>query len=68
MGAAPARVPGTLAVVPSMNELVRQHTDLDDTDLEWLHLLVSEWQLLSDLSFADLVLWLPCLLYTSRCV
>ncbi len=42
-----------------MNELVRQHTALDDTDLEWLHLLVSEWQLLSDLSFADLVLWVP---------
>ena len=36
-----------------MNELVRQHTALDDSDLEWLHLLVSEWQLLSDLSFAD---------------
>lgn len=42
-----------------MNELVRQHTALDDSDLEWLHLLVSEWQLLSDLSFADLVLWVP---------
>ena len=51
--------PGTLAHVPSMNDLVRQHTALDDTDLEWLHLLVSEWQLLSDLSFADLVLWVP---------
>lgn len=50
---------GTLAHVPSMNELVRQHTALDDSDLEWLHLLVSEWQLLSDLSFADLVLWVP---------
>ncbi|MFD6164140.1 histidine kinase N-terminal domain-containing protein, partial [Oerskovia sp. NPDC060287] len=23
------------------------------------HLLVSEWQLLSDLSFADLILWVP---------
>ncbi|MEU6775446.1 PAS domain-containing sensor histidine kinase [Streptomyces sp. NPDC046759] len=45
--------------MPSMNELVRQHTALDDSDLEWLHLLVSEWQLLSDLSFADLVLWVP---------
>ncbi|GAA1901329.1 PAS domain-containing sensor histidine kinase [Streptomyces sodiiphilus] len=45
--------------MPSMNDLVRQHTDLDEKDLEWLHLLVSEWQLLSDLSFADLVLWLP---------
>ena len=42
-----------------MNDLVRQHTDLDDSDLEWLHLLVSEWQLLADLSFADLVLWVP---------
>lgn len=51
--------PGTLGPVPSMNELVRQHTALDDSDLEWLHLLVSEWQLLSDLSFADLVLWVP---------
>jgi two-component sensor histidine kinase len=42
-----------------MNDLVHQHTALDDTDLEWLHLLVSEWQLLSDLSFADLILWIP---------
>ncbi|MCC3651787.1 PAS domain-containing sensor histidine kinase [Streptomyces sp. S07_1.15] len=42
-----------------MNDLVRQHTALGDSDLEWLHLLVSEWQLLSDLSFADLVLWVP---------
>jgi two-component sensor histidine kinase len=42
-----------------MNDLVRQHTDLGPRDLEWLHLLVSEWQLLADLSFADLVLWLP---------
>ncbi|MFG2298757.1 sensor histidine kinase [Streptomyces sp. NPDC048603] len=44
-----------------MNDLVRQHTALSDTDLEWLHMLVSEWQLLSDLSFADLVLWVPTL-------
>lgn len=42
-----------------MNDLVRQHTALGESDLEWLHLLVSEWQLLSDLSFADLVLWVP---------
>ena len=40
-------------------DLVRQHTRLSERDLEWLHLLVSEWQLLADLSFADLVLWLP---------
>ncbi|WP_377269446.1 sensor histidine kinase [Peterkaempfera sp. SMS 1(5)a] len=45
--------------MPSLNELVRQHTTLSSADVEWLHLLVSEWQLLSDLSFADLVLWIP---------
>ncbi|MBO8186922.1 sensor histidine kinase [Streptomyces spirodelae] len=44
-----------------MNDLVRQHTALTDVELEWLHLLVSEWQLLADLSFADLVLWVPTL-------
>ncbi|GHJ18564.1 histidine kinase [Streptomyces albus] len=47
--------------MPSMNDLVRQHTALSDAELEWLHLLVSEWQLLADLSFADLVLWVPTL-------
>ncbi|GCD95242.1 MULTISPECIES: sensor histidine kinase [Embleya] len=42
-----------------MNDLVRRHGALSAADLEWLHLLVSEWQLLADLSFADLVLWVP---------
>jgi two-component system, sensor histidine kinase PdtaS len=28
-------------------------------DIDWLHALVSDWQLLADLSFADLVLWAP---------
>ncbi|MEY9871817.1 two-component sensor histidine kinase/PAS domain-containing protein [Streptacidiphilus sp. MAP12-33] len=45
--------------MPSLNELVRHHTSLEPADVEWIHLLVSEWQLLSDLSFADLVLWVP---------
>jgi two-component system, sensor histidine kinase PdtaS len=45
--------------VPSLNEVVRGHTDLDDDDLEWLHQLISDWQIIADLSFADLVLWLP---------
>ncbi|GAA4950314.1 PAS domain-containing sensor histidine kinase [Yinghuangia aomiensis] len=43
----------------SLNNLVRNYGDLPPDDLEWLHLLVSEWQLLADLSFADLVLWVP---------
>ena len=45
--------------MPTLNDLVRRHCDLDARDVEWLHLLVGDWQLLSDLSFADLVLWVP---------
>jgi two-component system, sensor histidine kinase PdtaS len=42
-----------------MTELVRVHTDLDADDVAWLHLLLADWQIIADLSFADLVLWLP---------
>jgi two-component system, sensor histidine kinase PdtaS len=45
--------------VPTLNDLARRRTSLSDADLEWLHALVSDWQLLADLSFADLVLWAP---------
>jgi two-component system, sensor histidine kinase PdtaS len=43
--------------VPTLNDLARRRTSLSDADLEWLHALVSDWQLLADLSFADLILW-----------
>jgi two-component sensor histidine kinase len=43
--------------VPDLVDLVRRHTNLADDDLDWLRLLVGEWQLLADLSFADLLLW-----------
>jgi two-component sensor histidine kinase len=43
--------------VPTLSDLVHSHTVLADADLEWLHSLVSDWQLLADLSFADLILW-----------
>jgi two-component system, sensor histidine kinase PdtaS len=42
-----------------MNEVVRRYTDLGEDDLDWLHLLVADWQIIADLSFADLVLWVP---------
>jgi two-component sensor histidine kinase len=45
--------------VPSLNELARERTALTGSDVDWLHLLLADWQLLADLSFADLVLWLP---------
>jgi len=45
--------------MPSMNDLVREQTSLQPEDLEWLHLIVADWQIIADLSFADLVLWAP---------
>ena len=43
--------------MPTLTDLARSHTGLGGADLEWLHSLVSDWQLLADLSFADLILW-----------
>ena len=40
----------------TLADLVRARTALGDADLGWLHRLVGEWQLVADLSFADLVL------------
>ena len=48
-----------LTCVPSLQELVRANTDLDSEDVAWLQLLLADWQIIADLSFADLVLWLP---------
>jgi two-component sensor histidine kinase len=43
--------------VSTLAELVRARTDLTRLDLDHLQRLVAEWQLVADLSFADLVLW-----------
>ena len=43
----------------TLSDLVARHGALSAPDLEWLHLLVGDWQVVSDLAFADLVLWLP---------
>ncbi len=40
-------------------ELLTERTDLPTDDVAHLQRLVGEWQLLSDLSFADLLLWVP---------
>jgi two-component system, sensor histidine kinase PdtaS len=45
--------------MPSMSEIVSGRTDLSEDDQRWLRLLVSEWHLFADLSFSDLVLWVP---------
>ncbi|HEX3197549.1 MAG TPA: histidine kinase N-terminal domain-containing protein [Propionibacteriaceae bacterium] len=42
-----------------MSEIVAEHTALADEEHQQLRLLVSEWQLLADPAFSDLVLWVP---------
>ncbi len=38
-------------------ERVWAHAGLAEVDLDWLALLQADWQIIADLSFADLVLW-----------
>ncbi|QGF24438.1 sensor histidine kinase [Raineyella fluvialis] len=45
--------------MPQMSTLLATHTDLDPRAAEWLRSLVNEWHLLADLSFSDLILWVP---------
>jgi two-component system, sensor histidine kinase PdtaS len=42
----------------SLEELTAKST-LSSADLERLRAVIAEWQLLADLSFADLLLWVP---------
>lgn len=41
----------------TLAELVKERTDLKDAEVERLHHVLESWQLLADLSFADLLLW-----------
>ena len=43
----------------ALSDLLASRTSLDDDQIEHLQRLVGEWQLLADLSFADLLLWIP---------
>jgi two-component sensor histidine kinase len=43
----------------ALSDLLASHTHLDSDQTSHLQRLVAEWQLLSDLSFADLLLWVP---------
>jgi len=45
--------------VSTLSDLVQAQGRSSDEDIEWLHLLVGDWQLLADLAFADIVLWVP---------
>ena len=43
----------------TLSELVSEQGRSSGVDIEYLHLLVGDWQLLADLAFADIVLWVP---------
>ena len=43
----------------TLRNLVGEHTGLGTAEIEHLHRLAGDWQLISDLSFADLLLWVP---------
>jgi two-component sensor histidine kinase len=43
--------------VSTLRDLVEEHTGLEPADIEHLHRLAGDWQLVSDLSFADLLMW-----------
>jgi two-component sensor histidine kinase/PAS domain-containing protein len=45
--------------VSTLRDLTEEHTDLEPADIEHLHRLAGDWQLVSDLSFADLLMWVP---------
>ena len=49
--------------VSALSELLSSRTTLDDEQIDHLQRLVGEWQLLSDLAFADLLLWVPVQLH-----
>ncbi|WBU37822.1 sensor histidine kinase [Homoserinibacter sp. YIM 151385] len=43
----------------TLSDLVLAQERATEADVEWLHLLVGDGQLLADLAFADIVLWVP---------
>lgn len=45
--------------MPSIEEYVEGRSPLSPEEIHKLRELVADWQLLSDLSFADLILWVP---------
>lgn len=43
----------------NISDLVQANGRSSEADIDWLHLLVSDLQLLADLAIADIVLWMP---------
>ncbi len=45
--------------MPSLDDIARFQTTLSQGDVAWLRALVTDWQIIADLAFSDLVLWVP---------
>ena len=58
-GASPSRRRGVADRVSTLADLVAEHTGLPHDAVDHLQRVVAEWQLLSDLSFADFLFWVP---------
>lgn len=43
----------------SLHDVIAAHTDLTEEEAERLTRLTEEWEMLADLSFSDLILWVP---------
>ena len=43
----------------TLTDVVAAHSDLSAEDTLWLGGLVDQWDMLADLSFSDLLLWVP---------
>ncbi|MEE6287580.1 histidine kinase N-terminal domain-containing protein [Georgenia sp. MJ173] len=43
----------------TLSELIADRSRLEAHAIEWIHLVVGDWQVISDLSFADLLLCIP---------
>ena len=45
--------------MPKLEEFLRDRSPLEPTQIRRIRELTADWQLLADLSFADLILWVP---------
>ncbi len=43
----------------TLSEVVAAHSDLSADDTLWLGSLIDQWDMLADLAFSDLILWVP---------
>ncbi len=48
-----------IVYVPRLKDVLTTSENLTAAQSEWLHLLVGDWQTIADLSFSDLVLYIP---------